>query len=235
MMAHRQLLVPLAVVATLSLVASWRPLDARAATETLAEQVLAATPGCPEAAERCFALRLHVAEDADGTPVVDARWLLAQVEHANDVFADVAVGFEIDAVLPTNAKYERVLTRRDRDRLGRTSHDRRLIDVFVVAQLANVDDPGDIRGVHWRDRAKRSDRWIILSAIAPPPVLAHELGHYFGVPHTTAPKSIMNKTGSDPTPFAERRFAPAEQRRITASAKRFAKARAPVDRRAKRR
>lgn len=202
------------------------------AADTLAAQTLAAMPACTEAAARCFRLRLHVAEDGEGAPVVDAAWLGAQVTHANTVFADVGVGFEVTAVSSAGPDVRRVLTREDRDRLGRASHDARFVDVWVVGQLANVDDPGDIRGVHWRDRAARAHRWIILSAIAPVPVLAHELGHYFGVPHSAAAGSLMNKSGNDPTPFAERRFVAAEQRRIRRSAKRFAAERAPVDTRA---
>lgn len=196
-----------------------------------AEAALALMPPCPEVAARCFGVRLHVAEGDDAIPVATAAWLAEQVGHADLVFADVAVGFEVAAVVSAGAELRRVLSRADRDAIGRKSYDRRLIDVWVVAQLANVDDPGDIRGVHWRDRKRRADRWILLSAIAPTHVLAHELGHFFGLPHSDAPGSLMNKTG-DPTPSLERRFVAAEQRKVTGSARRFATARAPVDRRA---
>ena len=52
---------------------------------------------------------------------------------------------------------------------------------------------------------------MILSRIAPPRVLAHELGHYFGLPHSDVPGSLMN-TG--PRAAAERTFQPDELRRI---------------------
>lgn len=71
---------------------------------------------------------------------------------------------------------------------------------------------------------------VLLAAIASQHVLAHELGHFFGLPHSAAPGSLMNKSG-DATPSQERRLVAAEQRKVTASARRFAKARAPVDRR----
>jgi len=37
-------------------------------------------------------------------------------------------------------------------------------------------------------------------------VLAHELGHFFGLPHSKYPVSIMNKTPRDDPPHAERGF-----------------------------
>jgi hypothetical protein len=100
-----------------------------------------------------------------------------------------------------------------------------VVDVFVVSRLANVDAPAEtptaqIRGVHWRLRRDRARRWIILSRISPPHVLAHELGHYFGLPHSNEPRSLMN-TGPTALPSAERFFLPKEVAVITARAKRF--------------
>jgi predicted Zn-dependent protease len=46
---------------------------------------------------------------------------------------------------------------------------------------------------------------VILSRIARPLVLAHELGHYFSLPHGRDPYSIMNKAPRD-IPYEERGF-----------------------------
>ena len=60
------------------------------------------------------------------------------------------------------------------------------INLFIVDRLDDIDIPGEqIRGVHWRDpKARTRKRWIFLSRIAGAMVLAHELGHYFSLPHS---------------------------------------------------
>jgi hypothetical protein len=43
-----------------------------------------------------------------------------------------------------------------------------------------------------------------------PRTLAHELGHFFGLPHSTYKISIMNKKKRDDPPPEQRTFAPQE-------------------------
>ena len=92
--------------------------------------------------------------------------------------------------------------------------------MFVVGRLADVDVAGDeIRGVHWRLRGDRARRWVILSKIARSLVLTHELGHFFGLPHSSHDISVMNKTPRPPPPdgaalsFAAPEFARMRKRR----------------------
>ena len=50
-------------------------------------------------------------------------------------------------------------------------------------------------GVHWRPRghgAAEGAHFVIVSAIAGPTVLAHELGHFFGNPHSDVPGNLMS-------------------------------------------
>ena len=78
------------------------------------------------------------------------------------------------------------------------------IDVFVTAQLDDLDVPGGvIRGVAWPAGARKL---VILSTIAPDRVLAHELGHVFGLPHSRYPISIMNKAPREAPPLEQRTF-----------------------------
>ncbi len=149
----------------------------------------------------------------DGEPVQSVEWLGAQLERVNRELAPIDVAFELVEVRPLGDEAAHVVSRADRDRLGHERWTDGVVHVFVVASLANVDEPGVIRGVHWRDRADTAHRWLILSSIAPTMTLVHELGHFFGLPHSSYDVSLMNKTPRALAP-AERRFHPDELDRL---------------------
>ncbi|HEY8376066.1 MAG TPA: hypothetical protein VIK91_06230 [Nannocystis sp.] len=152
------------------------------------------TPRCAPDVPRCFGIHLHLVVDG-GTPVQTVEWMSAQVAEANRRFATIDVNFEVVAAdaLPVSAL--EIDNRAERDALGDPHFTRGVVHVFVVGRLADVDIAGsEIRGVHWRFRKDRSRRWIILSKIAGPLTLTHELGHFFGLPHSGHDISVMNKT-----------------------------------------
>lgn len=175
------------------------------------EAFVTGSPPCPPAAERCFEIALHVVEE-DGEDVQTPQWVAEEVREANRLFAPIGVGFRVGSAKVVDARFADVKTRLDRDLLGRDEHSLGVVHVFVVRRLADVDVEGEvIRGVHWRDRAETSRRWIILSSIAAPVVLAHELGHFFGLPHTKHPRSLMNKSPHLDPPWHLRDFPKEEQ------------------------
>lgn len=140
---------------------------------------------------------------ADG-PLATAAWIAAQLAQANHHFAAIDVGFQIAGIAPLPAAAAHVADRAARDALGARIAGP-VIDVFVTGQLDDVDTPGvTIRGVAWRRGARK---FVILSTDAWDRVLAHELGHVFGLPHSTYAISIMNKTPRlarrRPSAFAE--------------------------------
>jgi hypothetical protein len=164
------------------------------------------TPPCPAQHGHCFAIHLHVVEGPAG-PVQDPLWMAAQLEHAFRLFEPVDVGFQITAVDAVDAAFLHVATREQRDAIGRDRFTRGVAHVFIVGRLDDVDVPGEqIRGVHWRQRSNTAKRWVIVSAIASPVVLAHELGHFFGLPHSSFHRSIMNKKPREDPPWDERVF-----------------------------
>jgi len=164
------------------------------------------TPQCATGEARCFAIIVHVVVDA-GAPVQTPLWFAEQVAQANRLFAEIEVAFEVGEIREVAAEHARIDTRAQRDNLGRGEHDAGVIHVWVVRRLADVDIEGDeIRGVHWRDRADTTRRFVILSSIAGDRTLAHELGHFFGLPHSTYPASIMNKSPRDDPPWELRGF-----------------------------
>lgn len=77
------------------------------------------------------------------------------------------------------------------------------IPVLVVEEMLDLDLPGyRLMGVHWRYRGPdpryRGRRYVILTARAKPPVLAHELAHYLGLPHDPAGGNLMTPGPSAP-------------------------------------
>ncbi len=171
------------------------------------EALIKDVPRCDPARAYCFALAFHVAVGQDG-PVATADWITGQLAGANRHFAPLDVGFQIAGVTALAGSAMRVKDRQERNALGATIAGT-VVDVFVTGQLDDVDlDGAFVRGVTWPGKGGR--KFIILSTEAPERVLAHELGHVFGLPHSRYPISIMNKTPRDEPPIEQRTFADEE-------------------------
>lgn len=182
-----------------------------------------------------FPVRFAVAT-VGGAPVVSEAWLARQLDRANRVFAPAGVAFSlsrVDILEPREAGEDReaeegrwpadLRTRADRHRLG-PQVEPTLINVFVVRSLADVDVEGrEISGVHWRSRRGGRSHYCILAARAGEYVLAHELGHFFGNPHSPTPGNIMSyEAGEGPPTFDARQL-----RRIRVTARRLLEGRGP--------
>lgn len=156
-------------------------------------------------------------------PVRDRAWVDAQIAEANRLMAPAGVEFVARVVDTLPERHARLETRADRDALGRLgggakAGDGAPVDVFIVESLRDVDEPPRLRmGVHWRQRSNRARRYVILAASASATVLAHELGHYFGNPHTQVVDNVMSYQRSDP---AKMSFDETQVRRIRRAARR---------------
>lgn len=184
-----------------------------------------AASGTAQPSARVFPLRVQVAraEDGGAAPVVDDAWLSEQIAQANTIFGPHGVGFVVDARHPLPDAHARMETRADRHALGARLDPTRL-DVFVVRSLRDVDEPSVMRrGVHWRPAGRPGAHFVIVSAISGPTVLAHELGHYFGNPHSETPGNVMSYERADVPPF----FDAGQARRIARFARRFEREGAP--------
>lgn len=182
-----------------------------------------AAPACE--AKRCVGLRLHVTVDeAQDSLLATPAWLASQLANANRLFAVVDLGFRVASIETSPARGRHIANRRDRNQLAAGGLHGAGVHVFIVGQLDDVDVPGETRfGVAWR--APGSERkYIILSTAAHERVLAHELGHVFGLPHSTYAVSIMNKAKRAEPPPDQRRFADEEQPILRATFSQLVKA-----------
>jgi len=145
----------------------------------------------PAAAPVTLAVAIAVAEE-DGAPVQSDAWIDAQLAQANVLFEAAGVRFRWTARRPLPAPLTRAGSREDRDAFGGTMEPR-AVNVSVIASLADVDEAGRFRmGVCWQNRKDHDKRYILLSSIARPSVLAHELGHFFGNPHSSVTDNVMS-------------------------------------------
>lgn len=139
-----------------------------------------------------FELRFQVAIDG-ALSEQNMSWLAEHVRRANLLFADSKITFNADYELLDRGEALNLRTRKDRHALGKHLTDRPVIHVFVVQSLKDVDIPDKwISGVHWRPRGLPGKHFVILSRKARPWTLAHELGHFFGNPHSQTVNNIMS-------------------------------------------
>lgn len=144
------------------------------------------------AEDRTFGLAVTVAEP-DGAPVQSDAWVDAQVAEAERLFGPVGVHFRwvVRKIGKKGAGRVEVETRDDRDAF-RDELEPGYVNVFVVRSLRDVDEPPRVRmGVTWTQRESKQ-RYVVLSSIAKPSVLAHELGHFFGNGHTKVVDNLMS-------------------------------------------
>jgi hypothetical protein len=164
----------------------------------------ALAPGLARAAGRvpaplpAFPLSIAVTEEEAGKPARDDAWIDAQTAEAVRLFEPAGVALREVGSRALAPRFSRIETREDRDALASAIEARR-INVMVVASLRDVDDPRRFRmGVHWRHRATPERRLVIIAANARPTVLAHELGHFFGLGHSGVDDNVMSyaRTGA---------------------------------------
>lgn len=162
-----------------------------------------------------FTLRVSIAANPAGQPVAQEAWLTQQVAQAQELFAPFGVAFARQDAPPLATAAEHVETRGDRDALAERVQPH-VVNVFVVGSLRDVDEPDRMRkGVHWHAPAGR--HYVIVVAAAPPSVLAHELGHFFGNPHSPVRDNVMSYERSGAPVF----FDAAQGKRIAARAKEY--------------
>lgn len=149
--------------------------------------LLVLLPSLAHAEPHRVALQLHVGADA---PIDD--WIAAANRHFAPADIEFFVAGRDDDAPPS------VATRADRDALR--VHGKG-INIFVTGRVDNIDEPDAfVYGVRWRD-------YIIISDAALERTLAHELAHYYGLPHSKYPRSIMNHDADETDGFSDEELA----------------------------
>jgi hypothetical protein len=142
-----------------------------------------------------------VASPAHHAPPED--FIRQQLEHANAIYRPLGLELLDAGRTSLPQRHEKLVTRADRDKLLPQAR-KGAVHCVVVATLMDVDEPGrERRGVHWRSR-RDARRLVILSTLAGPYVLAHELGHFFGNrEHSDTPGNLMSYDWTIGPPFLD--------------------------------
>lgn len=155
-------------------------------------------------AETIFGLSFAIVEGDDASRIVDDAWIQGQIDEANRLFGPLGTRFRAVREKPLAARHATLRTREDRDALTPLT-ELGMIDVFLVSELEDVDEPGRRRmGVCWT--GKGGKRFIVVSRRARPLVLAHELGHFFGNrQHSDVVNNVMSYTHDGGEAFFDER------------------------------
>ncbi len=138
-------------------------------------------------------------------PIVDAAFVAEQLENAQRLFGAFGVGFALDDARDLDAKHLALETRSDRDALA-VWLDSTAINVFFVESLRDVDNPDRYRmGVTWRKLTDLKKKYIVVASSARPTTMAHELGHYFGLDHTSVKNNLMSYDRDGGTVFLDQK------------------------------
>jgi len=150
-----------------------------------------------------FGLSFSIArQTASDARIVDEGWVDAQINEANRLFSPLGTRFRWTIEKPLAETHASMHTRADRDALTPLTEANGVVDVFLVRELEDVDDPGTYRrGVCWT--GKGGKRFLIVSQVAGISVLAHELGHFFGNQHTQVTDNLMSYSRTGAPPFLD--------------------------------
>ncbi len=159
--------------------------------------VLFARPGAAADAIPAVPVLVRSAIDPVPTGFVDE-----QLNAAGALFESPALRFAEAAPRRTiPATHAKIETREDRDALAKYWI-RGVVNVFVVESLRDVDDVSRLRkGVTWRCLDALHKKYVVVASYSPPQVLAHELGHFFSLGHSSVKNNLMSYSREEGKPI----------------------------------
>ena len=129
----------------------------------------------------------------DGSAVVNAAVVDDAITQAVGIFGEHGLSFvEARPRATIDPAFADVITRDDRDRFAALVLPG-MVNVFVVRKLEDVDEPGRVRmGVAWRCLRDLEKKYVLVASYARAKVMAHELGHFLGNPHSKVKNNLMS-------------------------------------------
>jgi hypothetical protein len=142
-------------------------------------------------------LTVHIATD-EGDPVASRTRIARWVRRANRALRPAGLEVDVRSVRHLPAGWTSVTRWRQRRKLANYAPHDGTIHVFVIEELDTKRRRmfrRRIRGLHWRyrglNRDLRSREYVVVTEGAPTTTFVHELGHLFGLRHSTAINNIM--------------------------------------------
>jgi hypothetical protein len=140
-------------------------------------------------------ITVHVARGTSGSaPRRVERW----VQRANAAFESYGIRVYVRAVRYLPDGFEAVTRWKERRQLAAYAPSDGTIHVFAIDELdkpRRVQLRRRVRGLHWRYRGLnprlREREYVVVTESAPMTTLAHELGHMFGLRHSSSSDNIM--------------------------------------------
>lgn len=131
-----------------------------------------------------------------GVPIRDQAWIDERLAETARIYNPLGIYFRKPEVRELDEKHAALETREDRDALA-ASLKKGFMNVFVVDTLRDVDNGTSLlHGVHWAPNGDMKRHYVIVSSTASKTTLAHEIGHYYGLPHKMVPDNLMSYSRS---------------------------------------